>query len=70
MPDERTNAVVDTREFLRVLVRADEVTIPGLVQSVAASLLRHYPLDVDLAVSALSLPGIWAPPRAVICGDD
>ncbi|MFM0356532.1 hypothetical protein PQR12_23815 [Paraburkholderia nemoris] len=61
-PDERTKAVVETRDFLRLLVRADEVAIPGLVQTVAAGLLRHYPLDIDLSVSASALPGIWAQP--------
>lgn len=62
MPDERTKAVVETRDFLRLLAVAGEVTIPGLIQSVATGLLRHYPLDVDLAVSALALPEIWALP--------
>lgn len=62
MPDERTKAVVETRKFLQMLEGADEVSIPGLVQTVAAGLLRHYPLDVDLAVSASALPGIWAHP--------
>jgi hypothetical protein len=63
LPHERTKAVVETRDFLQLLAAADEITIPGLVQTVATGLLRHYPLDVDLAVSALALPGIWAPPR-------
>jgi hypothetical protein len=62
-PAERTKAVVDTRDFLETLSNAEEVTIPGLVQSVATGLLRHYPLDGDLAVSALALPGIWAPQK-------
>lgn len=62
-PDERTKAVVETRKFLRMLAGADEITIPGIVQTVAVGLLRHYPLDVDLAVSALALPGIWAHPK-------
>ncbi|RKE25187.1 hypothetical protein B0G76_6706 [Paraburkholderia sp. BL23I1N1] len=61
-PDERTKAVVKTRDFLRMIVHADEVAIPGLVQTVAADLLRHYPLDVDLSVSASALPGVWAQP--------
>ena len=63
IPDERTKAVVETRNLLRILATADEVTIPGLVQTVAAGLLRHYPLDADLAVSACALPGIWATPK-------
>ncbi|WP_408334299.1 BPSL0761 family protein [Paraburkholderia agricolaris] len=60
---ERTNAVVDTRDFLRLLATANDVSVPGLIQSVASALLRHYPLDVDLDISAAALPGIWAPPE-------
>ena len=63
IPDERTKAVVETRNLLRILATADEVNIPGLVQTVAVGLLRHYPLDADLAVSASALPGIWATPK-------
>ena len=60
---ERTKAVIETREFLQMLASADEVTIRGLVQSVAVCLLRHYPLDIDLEVSAATLPGVWAVPE-------
>ncbi|MET3232603.1 UNVERIFIED_ORG: hypothetical protein ABIC54_004808 [Burkholderia sp. 1263] len=63
MPYERTRAVVETRKFLQVLSSAEEVTIRGLVQSVAVCLLRHYPLDIDLDVSASALPGIWGAPK-------
>ncbi|WP_342029103.1 BPSL0761 family protein [Paraburkholderia caballeronis] len=62
IPTERTKAVLDTRDFLKILSNAEEVTIPGLVQSVATSLLRHYPLVVDLDISASVLPSIWASP--------
>jgi hypothetical protein len=62
-PCERTKAVTDTRELLQMLARADEITIGGLVQAVAMGLLRHYPLDIDLDVSASALPGIWATPK-------
>ncbi|KVS41514.1 hypothetical protein WK43_22920 [Burkholderia ubonensis] len=62
-PRERTKAVVDTREFLRMLASADEVTVRGLVQTMAMCLLRHYPLDIDLEVSAAALPGVWAVPE-------
>ncbi|MGF7000809.1 BPSL0761 family protein [Paraburkholderia sp. GAS32] len=61
-PDERTKSVLDTRDFLRILVAAEDVAIHGLIQFVAEGLLRHYPLAVDLAVSAAALPGIWADP--------
>lgn len=59
---ERTKSVIETRKFLQVLASDDEVIIRGLVQSVAACLLRHYPLDIDLEVSAAALPGVWAAP--------
>lgn len=59
---ERTKAVLDTRDFLQMLSTAEDVTIRGLVQSVAVGLLRHYPLKVDLDVSASALPKLWAPP--------
>ena len=58
-PYERTKAVTDTREFLQMLASANHVDCHGNVQSVAERLLRHYPLDVDLAVSAAALPGVW-----------
>jgi hypothetical protein len=54
---------MDARSFLRTLVAADEITIPGLVQTVAVGLLRHYPLDVDTEVSASVLPDVWAYPK-------
>lgn len=62
-PYERTKAVTDTREFLQMLASADRVDCHGNVQSVAEHLLRHYPLNIDLDVSAAALPGVWA-----VCG--
>jgi hypothetical protein len=60
-PYERTKAVTGTRDFLQMLAVAKEVNVPGLVQSVALSLLRHFPLPIDVDVSAAALPGLWAP---------
>ncbi|MBC8745338.1 MULTISPECIES: BPSL0761 family protein [Paraburkholderia] len=62
-PYERTKSVIETRQFLQMLASADDVTIRGLVQSVAVCLLRHYPLDIDLEVSAAALPGVWVVPE-------
>jgi hypothetical protein len=62
-PDERTKAVVETREFLQILAAFDEVTVPGFIQTVATGLLKHYPIAVDLGVSASALPGIGAHPK-------
>ncbi|SDJ27212.1 hypothetical protein SAMN04487926_14045 [Paraburkholderia steynii] len=60
---ERTNAVVGTREFLRTLASSGNATPAGDVQRTAEHLLRHYPLDGDLAVSAAALPDLWEDPN-------
>lgn len=59
---ERTKAVIDARKLLQMLASTDEISIRGLVQSVAVCLLRHYPLDTDIDVSAKALPDVWAAP--------
>lgn len=61
-PYERTKAVVETRAFLKILAAADDISVAGLVQSLAVCLLRHYPLDADIAVSATAMPALWAQP--------
>jgi hypothetical protein len=62
LPAERTKSVVDTRQLLEMLANAEDVTVPGLVQSVATCLLKHFPSSVDLQISASAAPEIWAPP--------
>lgn len=57
---ERTKSVIETRQFLQRLAFGDDAASYSHVQSVALRLLRHYPLDVDLDVSAAALPGVWA----------
>jgi hypothetical protein len=61
-PEERTRAVTETRLFLETLHGSQDEIMWGLVRSVALQLLRHYPLDLDLAASAEALPEIWAAP--------
>jgi hypothetical protein len=63
-PYERTKAVIDTRRLLQTLATAQEVSV-GHVQRLAVQLLRHYPLDIDIAVSASTAPELWAAP----CGE-
>ncbi|SMG39856.1 BPSL0761 family protein [Paraburkholderia susongensis] len=63
MPEERTKAILETRHFLETLLASEDEIMWGLVRTMAARLLRHYPQDVDLGVSALALPGVWAPPE-------
>ena len=63
MPYERTNAVIETRELLQMLARSDGSAVPSTIDDLARQLLRHFPLDVDVDVSAAALPGVWAPVR-------
>jgi len=62
-PDERTTVVAETRNLPETLAGVDEIAISGLVQTVTRGLLKHYPLDEDLDVSASALPGAWTKPR-------
>ncbi|CAB3739398.1 hypothetical protein LMG22037_06281 [Paraburkholderia phenoliruptrix] len=64
-PAERTKAVRATRELLQVLTEPGTVDVPGLIQTVARNLLRHYPADIDLDASASAFPEIWAKPTVV-----
>ncbi|WP_342713819.1 BPSL0761 family protein [Paraburkholderia lycopersici] len=63
MPYERTKAVIETRELLQMLAAGGDITIGKPVQMEALCLLRHYPHDIDLDVSAAALPRIWGAPK-------
>ncbi|WP_341313511.1 hypothetical protein WN982_19350 [Paraburkholderia sp. IMGN_8] len=39
------------------------------VREAARQLLKRYPLDVDLEVSAAALPGIWASRKMIAISD-
>ncbi|MFL9889342.1 hypothetical protein P0D71_07175 [Paraburkholderia sp. RL17-383-BIF-A] len=58
-PEERTRAILDARQLLQTLAAGDEITVVNLLRSVAVGVLQHYPLDVDLELSAVALPEIW-----------
>lgn len=62
MPEERTKAITETRQFLETLLGAEDEILWRLVRTVAGQLLRHFPQDIDLRISASALPGVWAPP--------
>ncbi|WP_175701381.1 BPSL0761 family protein [Burkholderia ambifaria] len=62
-PYERTKAVIETREFLKLLASCDDVGGRSEIQAFAVRLLRHYPLDIDLDVSAAALPAVWVAPE-------
>ncbi|WP_260428959.1 BPSL0761 family protein [Burkholderia cepacia] len=59
---ERTNAVTETRRFLQMLASDDSCANNCDLGAEAVRLLRYYPLDVDLDVSAAALPNLWTSP--------
>lgn len=60
MPHERTRSVVQAREFLEELrKRAD---LPESVRREAHRLLRHYPSDSELDLTAELVPMWWGKP--------
>lgn len=59
---ERTSAVVDTRRFLQKLASDNSCANNCDIGEEAVRLLRYYPLDVDLDVSAAALPNLWSSP--------
>jgi hypothetical protein len=63
-PTERTNAVIETRRFLESLASSEGLTDVSNFQEIAIRLLRHYPNDIDLSVSASAFPSVWSTPKA------
>ncbi|WP_408115707.1 BPSL0761 family protein [Caballeronia grimmiae] len=61
-PEERTRAVIQTRDFLEMLSNPGNALSPVEVMVEATRLLRHFPLNVDLDFSASVLPTVWSPP--------
>ena len=64
LPDERTRAVQNVREFLFQLAwRYGIKKIPSEVRRQARSLLKHYPGDFDLTRAAEKLPDVFDKPK-------
>lgn len=61
-PEERTRAILGGRELLATLAQGRGAYSPDLVRTLAMTLLRHYPRDVDIDVSAAAIPHLWAEP--------
>jgi hypothetical protein len=61
-PNERTRAVLETREFLQELL--DSIATPGCPEEIrlqASKLLRHYPKETELRLANLALPQHFGP---------
>lgn len=64
IPKERTYSIQRTRDFLRSLLDPKLTPkIPKAIRSQASKCLRHFPMDLDLSVSARKLPEIWSEPE-------
>ena len=65
MPDERTRAVLQTRDFLQSLMSSDETPgVPDSVRTEARRLLRHFPSALELTLVHHHLPAWFGPTQA------
>jgi len=62
-PEQRTASVLATRDFLKTLAGGTTYEVPGAVRALATGLLLAYPTPVDLLMSSLASPEIWALPE-------
>lgn len=69
LPDERTRAIHNTREFLRSLLdRRETPRVPMEIRLKARALLKHYPWDFDVERLAKASPKILGSVPAGKCG--
>jgi hypothetical protein len=59
LPDERTRAVVMTREFLLRLITREYKRVPAEVREEARMLIRHYPCAYEIDMAAEKAPKIF-----------
>lgn len=60
IPNERRQAVITTRDFLRSLLNAKKTPrVPKSVRQQALRCLRHYPGEFDVAQTARNYPEMW-----------
>ena len=65
LPDERTRAVWNTRQFLYDLLSRKYKRVPKEVREQAYRCLRHYPGSIELIRSWESIPDIFGPCESV-----
>lgn len=59
MPDERSQAVLSARKLLNDLAHATGHLTTDAFRRRAHTVLRHFPDEHHIAVSAVALPHIW-----------
>ena len=61
---ERTQSLLLTRQLLKDLASHTDKLDPELLRGRAATLLRHFPEPVHVALSSEVLPDVWSHPNA------
>lgn len=62
-PNERTRAVLRTRQFLMRLAEGDASPgVPGRMREEALSLLKHFPTAADMVEAHAQCPKAFGPP--------
>jgi hypothetical protein len=60
LPDERYRAVIQTRRFLLDLSNHEHTPrVPKLIRDTARSMLRHYPSEWDMKLTADAVPNVF-----------
>ena len=63
IPEERTRALIQTREFLRELATHSwPDAVPEAIRREAIRLMRHYPGNSELTLASKALPHLFAAP--------
>ena len=63
-PEERTRAVLKTREFLIALANSARTSdVPEIVRQRAETLLRYYPEVADMEIAHRAGPHWFGPPE-------
>ena len=66
MPDERTRAVEQVKEFLYDLINSRKTKrVPSEIRQRASDLLKHYPGQFDLLIAYQQAANVWGPPNSV-----
>ena len=61
-PNERTRAVLLTREFLRSLAYYRRQSVPESIRLRAEALLKHYPDSEDMKLAHIICPCLFGDP--------
>jgi hypothetical protein len=60
LPDERTRAIVNARNFLYDLTDPKKTPrVPKSVRQQAWRILKHYPWNLHLNIAAAVMPDVW-----------